>query len=59
MDKLGNKDSETRQMLSLVKAYVPQTIQGVVDTCMQMCGARGFSQDSPMFAAFSGARKKF
>jgi alkylation response protein AidB-like acyl-CoA dehydrogenase len=56
MDSLGNKDSETRQMLSLVKAYVPQTIQGVVDTCMQMCGARGFSQDSPMFHAFSGAR---
>jgi alkylation response protein AidB-like acyl-CoA dehydrogenase len=56
MDQLGNKDSKTRQMLSLVKAYVPQTVGNVIDTCMQMCGARGFSQDSPIFSAFCGAR---
>jgi|TARA_B110000090_G_C13339097_1_gene430398 alkylation response protein AidB-like acyl-CoA dehydrogenase len=56
MDTLGNKDGKTRQMLSLVKAYVPHAIQEVVDTCMQMCGGRGFSQDSPLFHAWMGAR---
>jgi alkylation response protein AidB-like acyl-CoA dehydrogenase len=56
MDALGNKDGKTRQMLSLVKAYVPHAIQEVVDTCMQMCGGRGFSQDSPLFHAWMGAR---
>ena len=56
MDKLGNKDLETRQMLSLVKAYVPHTVQEIVDKCMQMLGGRGLSQDSPLFAAWMGAR---
>merc|ERR1712087_422408 len=35
MDEFGNKDSRTRQLLSLVKAYVPITVQFVVDRCMQ------------------------
>ena len=56
MDRLGNKDPQTRQLLSLVKAIVPETIQEVVDSCMQLHGAKGFSQDVPLFPAFAGAR---
>lgn len=56
MDKYGNKDSRTRQLLSMVKAFVPKTVQYVVDRCMQSFGAMGISQDTPMFAAFLGAR---
>eukprot|EP00946_MAST-07B_sp_MAST-7B-sp1_P002816 g2816.t1 len=56
MDRLGNKDPQTRQLLSLVKAFVPETIQEVVDSCMQLHGAKGFSQDVPLFPALAGAR---
>jgi alkylation response protein AidB-like acyl-CoA dehydrogenase len=56
MDELGNKDAQTRQLLSLVKAYVPRTITEVVDACMQMWGAKGFSQDTPLWSAYAGAR---
>ena len=56
MDKYGNKDSRTRQLLSRVKAYVPKTVQYIVDRCMQAFGAMGVSQDTPLFAAFFGAR---
>lgn len=56
MDSLGNKDPVTRQLLSMVKAYVPQTCQEVVDMCMQAHGAKGFSQDVPLFPAFVAAR---
>jgi len=56
MDQLGNKDPATRQLLSLVKAYVPKTVQEIADTCMQAHGAKGFSQDTPLWSAFAGAR---
>ena len=56
MDRLGNKDPQTRQLLSLVKAFVPETIQEVVDSCMQLHGAKGFSQDVPLFPALAGTR---
>lgn len=56
MDELGNKDPQTRQMLSLVKAYVPKQVMEVADKSMQMLGARGFSQDTPLFAAWCAAR---
>lgn len=56
MDKRGNKDPETRQLLSLVKAHVPRTVQALVDRCIQAHGAMGLSQDVPLFAAFAGAR---
>jgi len=56
MDKFGNKDKRTRQLLSLVKAYVPITVQYVVDRCMQSFGAMGVSQDTMLFEAFLGAR---
>jgi hypothetical protein len=56
MDKIGNKDMQTRQMLSLVKAHVPITMQTVADRCIQAHGAMGLSQDTMLFAAFAGAR---
>ena len=43
-------------MLSMVKARVPATVGQIVDDCMQSFGAMGFSQDTPLFAAFAGAR---
>jgi alkylation response protein AidB-like acyl-CoA dehydrogenase len=56
MDALGNKDPDTRQLLSLVKAFVPKQVMEVVDTCMQMHGAKGFSQDTPVWNAWAVAR---
>lgn len=56
MDERGNKDPETRQLLSLVKGHVPLTVQTLVDRSMQAFGAMGLSQDVPLFASFAGAR---
>ncbi|KAK3279147.1 hypothetical protein CYMTET_12955 [Cymbomonas tetramitiformis] len=56
MDKFGNKDPRTRQLLSLVKAHVPVTLQDCTDRCMQAHGAKGFSNDTPLFSAWAGAR---
>ena len=56
MDVLGNKDHRTRQLLSLVKAHVPGVVQTIFDRCMQVHGAMGFSQDTPLFMGFAGAR---
>ena len=35
MDTRGNKDPRTRQLLSMVKAHIPVTMQGLVDRCIQ------------------------
>ena len=51
MDMNGNKDIHTRQLLSLMKAHVPITLQTIVDRCMQGFGAMGISQDTPVFGA--------
>jgi len=56
MDKLGNKDPYTRQLLSLVKAHIPITLSEVVDKCIQTFGAKGMSQDTPLISAFANAR---
>jgi len=56
MDKNGNADPHTRQLLSLVKAHIPMTVQTIVDRSMQVHGAMGFCQDTPLFMAFCGAR---
>jgi len=56
MDLHGNQDGRTRQLLSLVKAHVPITVQHLSDRCMQSFGAMGVSQDTPLFACFAGAR---
>ena len=36
MDVHGNADPKTRQLLSLVKAHVPITVQTIADRCMQV-----------------------
>ena len=36
MDVHGNKDPRTRQILSIVKAHVPVTVQVIVDRCIQV-----------------------
>ena len=56
MDKNGNKDPYTRQLLSLVKAHIPVTVQGIVDRCIQAHGGMGVCQDTPLFNALAGAR---
>eukprot|EP00929_Paragymnodinium_shiwhaense_P006767 TRINITY_DN110729_c0_g1_i1.p1 TRINITY_DN110729_c0_g1~~TRINITY_DN110729_c0_g1_i1.p1 ORF type:complete len:449 (+),score=108.62 TRINITY_DN110729_c0_g1_i1:74-1420(+) len=56
MDRLGNTDHYTRKVLSLVKAVVPSMTQRVVDRAMQVHGGLGASQDTPLWAAFAGAR---
>jgi len=56
MDKNGNKDPYTRKLLSLVKAHIPQMVQQVADRAMQAHGAKGVSQDTPLWHVWAGAR---
>lgn len=56
MDERGNKDPQTRQLLSMVKAHVPMTVQTLVDRCIQAYGAMGLSQDVSLVSSFGGAR---
>ena len=56
MDTKGNTDHHTRQVLSIVKALVPQMVQNVCDRAMQLHGAGGLSQDTPLNALWAGAR---
>ena len=56
MDTRGNADPQTRQYLAMVKAHVPRTCQVLVDRCIQVHGAMGLCQDTPLFAALAGAR---
>lgn len=56
MDIRGNRDKQTRQLLSLVKAHVPNKVQTIFDRCMQTFGAMGFSQDTPLWHGFAVAR---
>lgn len=56
MDEIGNKDARTRQLLSLVKARIPVVVQGIVERAIQAHGGMGVSQDTPLYAAWAGAR---
>lgn len=56
MDRLGNKDAETRKLLSLVKAVVPSMTQKVVDRAIQIHGGMGVSQDVFLPLAWISAR---
>eukprot|EP01065_Artemidia_motanka_P023413 TRINITY_DN27_c0_g4_i1.p1 TRINITY_DN27_c0_g4~~TRINITY_DN27_c0_g4_i1.p1 ORF type:complete len:467 (+),score=165.38 TRINITY_DN27_c0_g4_i1:90-1403(+) len=56
MDRLGNTDRQTRKLLSLVKAVVPNMAQRVADRAMQVHGAMGTSQDTNLPAVLAGAR---
>jgi acyl-CoA dehydrogenase len=54
MDSQGIKASI--DLISATKARVPTIIQDIIDRCMQLHGAGGFSDDFPMAEAFSYAR---
>merc|ERR1711965_633252 len=55
MDTKGNTDPHTRQLLSIVKALVPKTVQRIADEAMQVHGAAGMSQDTPLATIFTSA----
>jgi acyl-CoA dehydrogenase len=54
MDTQGIKASI--DLISATKARVPTMMQEIIDRCMQLHGAGGFSGDFPMAEAFSYAR---
>ena len=56
MDSKGNTDQHTRQLLSIVKALVPATVQRIADMAMQVHGAGGLSADTPLATIFTSAR---
>ena len=56
MDERGNSDTKTRQLLSIVKAHVPLTVQRIADEAMQVHGAAGMCQDTPLATIFASAR---
>lgn len=42
--------------VGMAKVYVPKTCQKVLDTCMQLFGAEGLSQDQALSRMFAGLR---
>ncbi len=54
MDTLGNK--EARKYISAIKVAVPNMALKVVDRAIQMHGALGVSQDTPLAAMWTGQR---
>ncbi|MEM7217090.1 MAG: acyl-CoA dehydrogenase family protein [Pseudomonadota bacterium] len=54
MDVLGNK--EARVYVSAVKAMVPEKVCQIIDQAIQMHGATGVSQWSPLAAMYTGQR---
>jgi len=56
MDERGNKDAYTRQLLTLVKAMVPEAVAKVLDRAIQLHGGMGTCQDTFLGTAYFGAR---
>ena len=54
MDVLGNK--EARIWISMVKAMVPERVCKIIDEAMQVHGATGISQWSPLSRMYTGQR---
>lgn len=54
IDEEGN--AAAAKMVSMIKAFVPSTAASVVDAAMQMHGAAGLSQDTPLAQLWSWAR---
>ena len=54
MDVLGNK--EARIWVSAIKALVPEKVCEIIDQSMQVHGATGLSQWSPLSAMYTGQR---
>jgi acyl-CoA dehydrogenase len=54
MDVLGNK--EARVWISMVKAMVPEKVCRIIDEAIQMHGAAGVSQWTPLAGLYAGQR---
>ena len=54
MDVLGNK--EARVWISMAKAMVPERVCQIIDQAIQMHGAAGVSQWTPLAAMYTGQR---
>jgi acyl-CoA dehydrogenase len=54
MDTIGNK--EARKYISAIKVAVPNMTLKVIDSAIQMHGALGVSQDTPLAAMWTGQR---
>ena len=54
MDRVGTK--EAKDMIAAIKIVAPLMAQRVADRAMQAFGAMGFTDDTPVAAAFLGAR---
>jgi acyl-CoA dehydrogenase len=54
MDVLGNK--EARIWVSMIKAKVPEQVCDIIDQAMQVHGATGISQWSPLSGMYTGQR---
>jgi len=54
MDTIGNK--EARKYISAIKVSVPNMTLKVIDAAIQMFGATGISQDTPLAAMWTGQR---
>ncbi|MHA7857560.1 MAG: acyl-CoA dehydrogenase family protein [Henriciella sp.] len=54
MDVLGNK--EARVWISMVKAMVPEKVCRIIDEAIQMHGAAGVSQWTPLAGLYTGQR---
>ncbi len=54
MDVLGNK--EARIWVSMIKAMVPEKVCNIIDQAMQVHGATGISQWSPLSGMYTSQR---
>jgi len=54
MDTLGNK--EARVYVSAVKAMVPEKVCNIIDQAIQMHGATGVSEWTPLASMYTGQR---
>ena len=54
MDTVGNREAHTE--IQAIKIAVPRAVQRIIDETMQLCGAEGLSQDSPLTDLFVAAR---
>jgi acyl-CoA dehydrogenase len=54
MDQYGNKAAHER--IQAIKIAVPRTVQQILDDVIQLHGAAGLSQDSPLAELFAAAR---
>lgn len=54
MDTRGNREAHTE--IQAIKIAVPREVQRILDGCVQLFGAAGLSQDTPLAAFFAAAR---